>query len=196
MNICNEGSCCSPNPLSLNRGPSAYIEYKTLVSSITNELKFNPIEFNIKPIQLNYLNPILKYVNESLVSCESSDVYDKIYSLVDASDLMDELILEGNINQICFLLNYHDKCNFEILPFSILWTNMISNIKLKLDYNYGWRSKFRSQFKNECPCGCNRSNCNCCYCSGNDSVQLENLYSGRPIQDCYYSSSEGYKERW
>lgn len=192
---CQEGSCCSSNALRLDKGPSAYVDYKTLVSSISSELKFNPVEFEIRAVQANYLNLILKYINDSLVLCESDDVYDKIYALVDSANEMDELILNGDIAQICFLLNYN-KCMFEIVPFTMLWTNLISNIKLKLDYNYGWRTKFRSQLSSTCPCGCDCSNCPCCYCNGIESSQLENLYSGRPIQDCYYSASEGYKERW
>lgn len=195
-NNCSEGSCCSSNALRLDRGPSAYPEYKTLVSSITQELKFNPIEFEIKDIQVNYLNPILKYINESLVLCESDDVYDKIYSFVDSVEEMDNLILNGDTAQISFLLGFN-KCMFELVPFTMLWTYITTAMKIKLDYNYGWRSKFRSQLsKDKCPCGCNCSECPCCYCNGTESSQLENLYSGRPIQDCYYSASQGYKERW
>lgn len=198
FNKLDEGSCCSSIPLSMDRGPSAYIEYKTLVSSITSELKFNPIEFEIKPVQLVYLNPILKYINSSLVTCESDDVYEKIYAMVDSMNDMDNLILEGDINQICFLLSYQNKCNFEIIPYTMLWINISTNIKLKLDYNYGWRTKTRSKLKT-CPCdSCQCVGCikGCCWCCGNNSYNLENMYSGRPIQDCYYSSSEGYKERW
>lgn len=171
-------------PLSLSLSEEEYTTFVMLVTSITNQFKFNCIDFD-KRIELReYIIPSLRYINKHLILVNTDDILEKIDGFVDIIEHINDCIIEKNSNVICRDIEY-PRDEFDLVYFTYLWTSLVTNMMVRLKYNYGWTAKKPSQ---TIQCGCSCSNCPCCStcpcCCNNSNNELNTVI---PIQESYYT---------
>lgn len=182
-------------PLSLNEAEAMASRYSIAVKSIISQFDgFNCIYFEDRLELRDYVLPSLEYINKHLVMVDSNDVLVKIDRLVEVVEHINDCIIAKNCKVICSDLNYELEY-FDLIYFTYLWTNLTTNMLIRLMINFRWRRKLDVNIQGNCGCGCTDC-CQCCTC--NDVVSNED-YSPRPIQESYYTqwlSTDSYLERW
>lgn len=168
-----------------------------LVASITNQFKFNCIDFDKREELREYIIPSLDYINKHLVLVEAGDILEKIDGFVDIIEHINDAIIEKNCKVICTDLDFPLE-EFDLIYFTYLWTSLTTNMLVRLKYNYGWQKKKPSR-NVQCGCRCEDCPCKCtCPCCCNTSNKNP-LLEYRPIQESYYTkwtSNDSYLERF
>lgn len=186
-------------PLSMTLSESEYADFVMLSASITNQFKFNCIDFD-KRIELrDYILPSLRYINKHLILVQTDDILEKIDGFVDIIEHINDAIIEKNCGVICKDIEYK-RDEFDLVYFTYLWTSLTTNMMVRLKYNYGWtQKKPTTSVQGCCPC-CSECPCaSTCPCCCNIENNPNGLLSYRPIQESYYTkwdTNDSYLERW
>ena len=148
-----------------------YVTYKTVVSSINDQFKFNAIGWYRDERLSTFILPMLVFINKRLLLSGVNEVLDKIDVLEDLTKEINELIIEDKfhdiLTQICI-----DPLVMDRAKFSLAWGTLTTTMLIKLNYNYGHLREIDIE---EPECGCYRN-------YTGDIVELSNW---RPINDGY-----------
>lgn len=184
-------------PLELSLDQLSYAQFKTYVSSITDFFKFNCIDFEKRVELMDYVIPSLRYINDHLSLFESDEILDRVDKFYEIVEHMDDAIIEKNCDLICKELRY-ERQDFDLVYFTFLWVSLTTNMKVRLEYNYGWMKRSENNDNNCCCNCCDCPLCDTCPCSCCKPNKDNQILEYRPIQEPYYPDQIGgtYLERW